>query len=258
MGNRERSVEVYVAETLPFCIHKNEPHATQNLLEGTLRSQNPYSGWDSPLTPYSNLMPPPGPWPQACGHSFAALPSKACSLWREHSGKECSPVENCCLWWPFWAVLCIYSMYSSFSSSFPVGYGNGLNFLSKSSELPSLEEALWFLKLDDIHQTKFTFKNGAVVQSERSCCSQQGVTCPGWRSGSLMGWRERVGPADLLLNIFKYSCHRLYRIRIKRRVGKSEQWEIPFWVSVYASNSWNIATVLEKKMYKWIIHSKEC
>ena len=61
MGNRKRSVEVGVAETLPFCIHKNEPHATQNLLEGTLRSQNPYSGWDLPLTPSSNLMPPPGP-----------------------------------------------------------------------------------------------------------------------------------------------------------------------------------------------------
>ena len=58
MGSRKRSVEVCVAETLPFCIHKNEPHATQNLLEGTLRSQNPYSGWEPPLTQSLGLEVP--------------------------------------------------------------------------------------------------------------------------------------------------------------------------------------------------------
>ena len=72
MGSRKRSVEVCVAETLPFCIHKNEPHATQNLLEGTLRSQNPYSGWEPPLTPSSNLMPPPGPWPSGMWSEFCS------------------------------------------------------------------------------------------------------------------------------------------------------------------------------------------
>ena len=50
-----------------------------------------------------------------------------------------------------------------------------------------------------------------------------------------MGWQERVWPADLLLSIFKHSCHRSYRIRVKRRVGKSEEWEIPFRVSVCAT-----------------------
>lgn len=37
------------------------------------------------------------------------------------------------------------------AAGLPVGYGNGLNFLSESSVLPTLEEALSFLKLDDIH-----------------------------------------------------------------------------------------------------------
>lgn len=43
------------------------------------------------------------------------------------------------------------------AAGLPVGYGNGLNFLSESSALPTLEEALSFLKLDDIHPNNSHF-----------------------------------------------------------------------------------------------------
>lgn len=82
----------------------------------------------SPLAPSCGLTLPLGHWPQACGCAFADLPSKASSSRREHSGKECSQTENCCLWWPFWATLYIYSVCSSFSSRSPCGLWKRFKF----------------------------------------------------------------------------------------------------------------------------------
>lgn len=151
----------------------------------------------APLGSSSSLMHPSGHWPQANSYVVADLPSKASSLRGNMPGRSAHPLKTAVYDGRCEQNFILTPRGALSAAGFPVGYGRGLNFLFHSSVLPTLEEALWFLKLDDIHQTTFTFKNGAAVLSEHSSCSQQGVTWLQRWKRSLVAWWQRAQHTDL-------------------------------------------------------------
>lgn len=131
LGNRRKSVELCVDETLLICSHKiyrRTNHMQSKSFWKKVKILEPLLWLGAPLGSSSSLMHPSGHWPQANSYVVADLPSKASSLQREHAGKECSPTENCCLWWPLWAKLYTYTTWSSFSSRFPCGLWKRFKF----------------------------------------------------------------------------------------------------------------------------------
>lgn len=183
-------------------------------------------------------------WPQADRCVCADLPCKVSSSWRGHSGEECSLAGNWGLWWLLWAILSIYSMCSAVRGSFAVHYQRGLNFLPKSSVLPPERQALWFWRWTTFIQTMLTFRDcKQCILNIRVVLAR--CYLARWQKGSLRDSRGRMDHSISSLNLFK---HRQSRgIRIERRVGKIEEWEIPFGVWVYVCVSWNITSVLGKK-----------